>query len=126
MVTKKKWTNGILQDGILKIEVEPGQWVTENKVKVLKKHFVSSPIAQIPIGGYVPRENYSKISIAWLKWIEHMKRTKENKPDYNIKHAYTVEGEQKIYHQQKCHGGKLYYKVDGYSEEDNTIYEFNG
>ena len=92
----EKWVNGRAQDGVLLVEINPGEWIREDRVQVLRKKFISTPIAQIPLGGYAPRENYSKISITWLKWMEHLKRTQGNDPLHNIRHACSVNGEERI------------------------------
>jgi hypothetical protein len=59
------------------------------------------------------KSNFSKKSIKWLDYIS-------DKEDIYIQHAEN-DGEFKIYIDDKTH-----LKCDGYSEETNTVYEFNG
>lgn len=75
---------------------------------VFRKEFVSSPIMLVPATGLTNRDNYSKISIQWL--------TQESlTQNIFIQHALNA-GEKRI--------GR--YRVDGFCEETNTIYEFLG
>ena len=124
----QKWVNGRLQDGVLMVEILPGHWEPENRVHVLKKYFESSPIAMIPVGGYTHGQNFSKISIAWLKWVQRQKILQENRADYKIQHGYCVQGEKRI---PKERDGlrtreRSYFTVDGFAAADNTILEFYG
>ena len=122
---EQKWVNGRLQDGVLMVETRPDQWVPEDMVQVLKKEFVSSPIAQIPLGGYSFKGNFSEISIVWLKWMEHTERRLGN-PSYKIRHACSVNGEQRIARPRQGTRDRAFYTVDGFSQQDNTIWEFYG
>ena len=121
-----KWVDGRLKDGVLMVQVSPDHWEPEDRVQVWKKEFVSSPIAQIPLGGYAPRENHSKVAITWLRWMEHLKRTKGGAPHYRIRHACSVDGEQRISRPREGTRTRAYYSVDGFCQADNTIYEFYG
>ncbi len=39
---------------------------------ILDKDFIKSEIPQAPAAGYTGRgDNYSKVSLKWLKWMEH-------------------------------------------------------
>ncbi len=64
-------------------------------------------IALIPPGGYNRREIQSNMALRWLMYISESQGV-------NIQHARN-RGEKKI-------GG---YKVDGYDQENNTVYEFH-
>ena len=59
--------------------------------------------------GYKTQVKYSKQSMQWLDYIMRTKNVK-------IRHAETPRGEYRIDN----------YKVDGYDEENNTVYEFHG
>ena len=76
---------------------------------VFRKHFLQpETIAIIPPHGYRPKD---KQSVQALKWITYL----AEKNSIYIKHAKNA-GEQQI--------GP--YKVDGFHEETNTVYEYYG
>ena len=81
---------------------------------IQEKTFLKSCIPQAPVAGYTGRgDNYSKVSLEWLKWVEHSL----GRP---LQTALSDEGEYEIV----TEGRK--YRVDGYDEETGTVYEFNG
>ena len=82
----------------------------EKKQKKMRV-FDYSPIGIIPPGGYSVQDNYSKKSLLWLELIA--KRTK-----CRIQHALNG-GEFRV-------GGDTNYRVDGWCENTNTVYEFYG
>ena len=87
------------------------KWIHETDlvgVKVSEKKFVRTPIAKLPPSGY--NEQYSKASIQWLEWRARV-------DNVTIQHALNV-GEKSI--PGTC------YKLDGYCEETNTVYEYHG
>lgn len=73
-----------------------------------KLNMIPSSIGIIPEKGYNAKEVYSKISMFWLKYLSHKFRI-------NIQHRLNG-GEKKI----------LKYYVDGFCDENKTIYEFLG
>lgn len=77
-----------------------GCWIPLEQLglQVKNEQFVSSPIARPPPKGYHSRVNFSKKSIAWLKWIRHSARIEGR--DLNIRHALTGRGTR--------------YSIDGY------------
>ncbi len=72
-----------------------------------KHHLKPETIALIPPGGYNRREIQSNMALRWLMYISESQGV-------NIQHARN-RGEKKI--------GE--YKVDGYDQENNTVYEFH-
>ena len=66
----------------------------------------------MPSTGYTSRDNYSYISLVWLKWLEHQN------PSLKLQHALTGTGEYKVPGTE--------YRADGYDEETKTIFEFHG
>ena len=73
-----------------------------------RKNFLKpESIALIPPGGYNRLENQSAKALRWLMWISESQ-------DLDIQHARN-QGEKKI----------LQYKVDGFCEANNTVYEFH-
>ena len=82
--------------------------------EIESKTFLASPIPQAPITGYTGRgDNYSKVSLEWLKWVEQ----ELGRP---IQTALSDDGEKQI------RVGDRLYRVDGYDEQTGTIYEFHG
>ena len=87
------------------------EWIHETDlvgIKVSEKKFVRTPIAKIPPSGY--NDQYSKASIQWLEWRARV-------DNVTIQHALNV-GEKSI--------PGTRYKLDGYCEETNTVYEYHG
>lgn len=78
---------------------------------IKSKSFISSDVALTPHNGYMNRDNFSYASIAWLHWQELLRGV-------TIRHALSLEGE--------FHVPNTDYRVDGYCESDNTVYEFYG
>jgi hypothetical protein len=78
-------------------------------------------------------ENHSKVSIEWLEWVSATE-------DVDMKHALTgnefkipywsfeldEEGTDKAKNGQVGNFKRCYYKVDGYAEASNTVYEYHG
>ena len=87
-----------------------------NPVEAVESKFLSSPLAMIPAGGYVARDQYSKISIQWLEWESRKRGVK-------IRHALN-EGEVKF----PAPSGR-YYKLDGFYIDpvtcENVCLEYN-
>ena len=85
-------------------------------VDVAESNFLSSPLAMIPAGGYVARDQYSKISIQWIEWESH-------KRGIRIRHALN-EGEVRF----PAPSGR-YYKLDGFYIDpvtgENVCLEYN-
>ena len=77
-------------------------------VDVEESTFVSSPLALIPAGGYVARDQYSKISIQWLEWEAKQRGV-------YIRHALN-EGEVSF-----PAPSRRYYKLDGYYIDPTTL-----
>ena len=76
---------------------------------VFRKNFLRErSIAIIPPHGYRPQDKQSVIALKWLAYTAQLN-------DLSIRHSRNF-GEQRI--------GK--YRVDGYHQESNTIYEFHG
>ncbi|GBO14427.1 hypothetical protein AVEN_176726-1 [Araneus ventricosus] len=73
------------------------------------KHLPAEMIPMIPVRGYTARNNFSKESIEYLKYMEHTL-------GIEICHALNGRGEKYI------HG----IHVDGYYEETKTVFEFHG
>ena len=89
----------------------------EEDVDIVNKTFVSTPIAHIPAGGFAGRDNFSKDSILWLKWVEHCQGV-------TIQHALTPEGEYRV---RGPRGGTV--KLDGYrvdAQGRRYAYFYNG
>ena len=87
------------------------EWIHETKLvdeKVSVKEFVRTPIAKIPPSGY--NDQYSKASIQWLEWMARVN-------NITIEHALNT-GEKSI--------PGTRYKLDGYSKETNTAFEYHG
>ena len=101
------------------------EWVTQEdleereKMRVIKQDFVKSPLAQVPVSGYVQKQQFSKVSIQWLEWVMHSEALKEN--PIHIQHALNENGEKVIKVDQKTT-----YRLDGYCAATNTVYEFHG
>ena len=94
-----------------------GKWerLKDTGYSVKTKTRVGTNIAQVPSGGYVQRDNFSKDCIEWLETIQD-KAKKEGKP-VRIQHALNG-GEKKI--------PGTRYKTDGYCAIENKIFEYNG
>ena len=90
-----------------------GQWqhMKDTAYSIKEKKREHSLIGQVPSGGYVQTDNYSKASIHWL---EYLRATSEHK---NIQHALNG-GEKRI--------PNTAYRVDGYAAETNSVFEYQG
>ena len=101
------------------------EWVTQEdldgvqKMRVIKRNFVKSPLPQVPVSGYVKNQQFSKVSIQWLESVMHSKALKGN--PIHIQHALNENGEKVIKVNQKTT-----YRLDGYCAVTNTVYESHG
>ncbi len=81
---------------------------------ILDKDFIKSEIPQAPAAWYTGQgDNYSKVSLDWLKWMDH----DMGKP---LQSALSDEGEHVI------RVGEKAYQVDGFEKESSTVLEFDG
>jgi hypothetical protein len=127
---KSEWVPAKLKNGKLSVIVNNEQVVesdlqaTQN-VTIVEKKFVRSPLAQVPSEGYVKRDNHSKESIQWLEWLMYQSRQEGNPID--IKHALNG-GEKKVLKEIKPNGRRVYYKLDGYYEQEGqkVAVEYHG
>ena len=101
------------------------EWVTQEdleevqKMRVIKQNFIKSPLAQVPVSGYVKKQQFSQSSIQWLEWVRHQEELKGNQ--IHIQHALNENGEKVIKVDQKTT-----YRLDGYCAATNTVYEYHG
>ena len=126
VVTETRWVKGKLRDGVLLVKLnerDENSWVPEDQVDILEKHFVSSPIAELPTGGYIPNDNYSNISIIWLDWL--MKQ-KHDQGDLNYHIVHAINGTEKRIPHTSATGGRSHFRCDGWHAESRTIFEFLG
>ena len=111
----------ILRRGIMKLRedfielenIDPLRYITIASVcmTIYRSNYMpQKTIAIVP--EYVKTDNYSKMSIIWLNYLSKTK-------GLNIQHALNG-GEKKLTIDDKT------YKVDGFCEETNTVYEFHG
>lgn len=78
-------------------------------MRVFRTKFLEEGIIGIvPNGGYRRKDRYSQIALNWLQWISESRNV-------NIRHARN--GRE---HKIQC------YKVDGFCEDNNKVYEFHG
>lgn len=97
------------------------EWVPEERVQIIEKKFVKSPIAVVPSGGYASRDNYSHSSIQWLKYVE-------SQTGRQIRHALNG-GEFSVRNDKTGRNYRLdgYYEyTDGNGRKHNVCYEYNG
>ena len=103
-----------LREDFIKLEnIDPLMYITIASVcmTIYRSNYMpKDTIAIVP--EYSKTDNYSKMSIMWLNYISKTK-------NLNIQHALNG-GEKKL-----TIDGKTY-KVDGFCEETNTVYEFHG
>ena len=119
-----EWLTGRRWTATSPLEVfHNGEWVDSSQLKIVKEKFVKSAIGLIPCHGYSGRDNHSKESIEWIKWVEK-EWCDEGKPIV-IQHARN-KGEKII----TCKGKtkSVRYKVDGYFEYQGRKYvcEYHG
>ena len=111
----------ILRRGIMKLRedfiqlenIDPLRYITIASVcmTIYRSNYMpNKTIAIVP--EYAKTDNYSKMSIMWLNYMSKAK-------NLNIQHALNG-GEKKLTIDDKT------YKVDGFCEETNTVYEFHG
>ena len=80
----------------------------------MKAAFVKSTLPQMPAQGYTGRgDNFSSVSLKWLRWIEVETGTQ-------LQHALSDKGEYRV----QVDGAT--YRADGYDAATKTIYEFYG
>ena len=101
-----------LREDFIKLEnIDPLRYITIASVcmKIYRSNYMpKKTIAIAP--EYAKTDNFSKMSIIWLYYMSN---------GFNIKH--TLNGGEK-----KLALGNKTYKVDGFCEETNTVYEFYG
>ena len=111
----------ILRRGVMKLRedfiqlenIDPLRYITIASVcmTIYRSNYMpNKTIAIVP--EYAKKDNYSKMSIMWLNYMSKAK-------GLNIQHALNG-GEKKLTIDDKT------YKVDGFCEETNTVYEFHG
>ena len=111
----------ILRRGIMKLRedfiqlenIDPLRYITIASVcmTIYRSNYMpNKTIAIVP--DYVKTDNFSKMSIMWLNYVSTTK-------GLNIQHALNG-GEKKLTIDDKT------YKVDGFCEKTNTVYEFYG
>ena len=111
----------ILRRGIMKLRedfiqlenIDPLRYITIASVcmTIYRSNYMpNKTIAIVP--EYAKTDNYSKMSIMWLNYVSKTK-------GLNIQHALNG-AEKKLTIDDKT------YKVDGFCEETNTVYEFHG
>ena len=111
----------ILRRGIMKLRedfiqlenIDPLRYITIASVcmTIYRSNYMTENTIAI-VNEYTKTDNYSKMSIMWLSYMAKAK-------GLTIQHALN-RGEKKL-----TIDGKTY-KVDGYCEENNTVYEFYG
>ena len=90
-----------------------GEQLNPDDPNITSKQFLESPIAFLPPDVVDDSQNFSNVSIEWLRYMEYK---------YNILIQSAVRnGEVKF-----PKGGGKYYYADGYHEASKTIFEFNG
>ena len=101
-----------LREDFIKLEnIDPLRYITIASVcmTIYRSNYMpNKTIAIVP--EYAKTDNYSKMSIIWLNYMSN---------GVNIQHALNG-GEKEL-----TIDGKIY-KVDGFCEETNTVYEYNG
>ena len=101
------------------------EWVSKEdldereRMTITRKQFVKSPLAQVPVSGYVKKQQYSQISMQWLEWVMHAESLKGN--PIHIQHALNDRGEKEIKVNETTT-----YRLDGYCAATHTVYEFHG
>ncbi|XP_041376688.1 uncharacterized protein LOC121389144 [Gigantopelta aegis] len=104
------------EDGSIK--VKPDLWLTEEELlrdrgmTIFESETVPSPIAQVPSEGYIQKDQFSRVSIQWLEWVQH-----QNQNKYQIQHALNG-GEHQV--------PGTHYRLDGFCAKTNTAFEFHG
>ena len=103
-----------LREDFIKLEnIDPLRYITIASVcmTIYRSNYMpKETIAIVP--EYAKTDNYSKMSIMWLNYMSKAK-------NLNIQHALNG-GEKKLTIDDKT------YKVDGFCDETNTVYEFYG
>ncbi|XP_041361018.1 uncharacterized protein LOC121377177 [Gigantopelta aegis] len=105
----------VREDGSIK--VKPDLWLTEEELRdrgmtIVESETVPSPIAQVPSEGYIQKDQFSRVSIQWLEWVQH-----RNQDKYQIQHALNG-GEHQV--------PGTHYRLDGFCAKTNTAFEFHG
>lgn len=65
----KEGVTGFYKNGCWRFPSEPNISIGKNDWELESTHFIRSPIALVPPGGY-QRDQFSKISLQWLAWME--------------------------------------------------------
>ena len=103
-----------LREDFIKLEnIDPLRYITIASVcmTIYRSNYMpNKTIAIVP--EYTKTDNYSKMSIMWLNYVSTTK-------GLNIQHAING-GEKKLTIDDKT------YKVDGFCNETNTVYQFHG
>ena len=101
-----------LREDFIQLEnIYPLHYITITSVCMMiyqSNYMPKKAIAIVP--EYAKTDNFSKMSIMWLNYMSS---------DVNIQHA--LNGSEK-----QLNIGNKTYKVDGFCEENNTVYEFSG
>ena len=109
----------VLRRGIMKLRED---FIQLENIDLLRYITIASVCMTIYRSNYMPRktiaivpeyaktDNFSKMSIIWLNYMSN---------GFNIKHALNSS-------EKKLTIGNKTYKVDGFCEETNTVYEFYG
>jgi hypothetical protein len=112
-----KAIESVRKGGIFYPKNEHGQPDVDNPIdpgKIQEKVFVKSSIPQAPAPGYTGKgDNYSKMSLEWLKYVEK----DSGRP---LQTALSDEREFRI-----TAGGQQF-RIDGWDEQTSTWYEFHG
>ena len=103
------WEKGFLKKDEFLVQRD-NQWVTVPQNNITQQKYVRSLIAQVT----PHKDQYSYASIAWMEWLME-KSKREGNPKF-IRHALNSAGEVKV----------MRYKLDGFCQATNTIYEYNG
>ena len=121
-----EWNEGHKLYGNAPLEMfhSDGMWAVP--IDDLICRFVSSPIALLPIHGYMRKDNYSQQAMQWILSEE----SKLQGVDKNIKirHAKSFLGEKCVTYRDEF-GRLQHYKLDGYfvdAEGNQHAMEFNG
>ena len=119
-----KWNKGRKLYGNAPLEMLHGTWAVP--IDDLICQFVSSPIALLPIHGYVRRDNYSQQAMQWI--LSEENKMQQVDKYFEIRHAKSFLGEKCVMYRDEF-GRLQHYKLDGYfvdAEGNQHAKEFNG
>ena len=88
--------------------------------------FISSPIALLPIHGYLRRDNYSQQAMQWI--LSGESKMQQVDKNFKIRHTKSFLGEKCVTYRD-VFGRLQHYKLDGYfvdAEGNQHAMEFNG